>query len=73
MAKIDTTSIFKGRPDNEVSDDLKGSYGRAVIIMSSNPEEIDIVCNKLGKNYKVIMETEVLDNHDYAKVILRDQ
>lgn len=57
--------------ENDVSERLQGSYGRVIVLMSSNPEEIDLLCSKLD-GYSTVMDTEVLDNYDYAKVIIRD-
>lgn len=67
--KIDQKVQVKNH--NKVSNELQGSYGKTLVIMSSNPEEIDILCNKLGDDYNIVMDTDLLENHDYAKVIVR--
>lgn len=48
-----------------------GSYGKSIILLSSDPAEIERICDKLGEDYFTIMELTVMDNHDYSKVIIR--
>ena len=48
-----------------------GSYGKSIILLSSDPAEIERICDKLGKDYFTIMELTPMDNHDYSKVIIR--
>jgi len=71
MAKIKGVSISSPKDEKVISDELEGSYGKSIVIMSSNINELDMLCSLLGDRYEVVMDTEVLDNHDYAKVIIR--
>ena len=48
-----------------------GSYGKSIILLSSDPAEIERICDKLGEDYFTIMELTPMDNHDYSKVIIR--
>jgi len=68
MSKVGSASH---KLDDEVSSELVGKYGSTLVIMTSNPEELDIACKKLGKEYRVVMETTVMDNNDYVKVLVR--
>ncbi len=48
-----------------------GSYGKSIILLSSDPAEIERICDRLGEDYLTIMELTAMDNHDYSKVIIR--
>ena len=49
----------------------EGSYGKAVVLLSSDPAEIERICDKLGEDYREVMEVTELENGDYSKVIIR--
>lgn len=51
--------------------DKNGSYGKSIILLSSDPAEIERICDKLGEDYLTIMELTAMDNYDYSKVIIR--
>lgn len=59
------------RNKEEVSKELQGTYGKTIVVMTSNPEELDILSNKLKDDYEVVMNTEIMENKDYAKVFVR--
>lgn len=59
------------KSDSQVSKELKGTYGTTIVLMSSNPEELQIVIDKLGNEYDTILETCIIDNGDYATVLNR--
>ena len=49
-----------------------GSYGKSIILLSSDPAEIERICDRLGEEYITIMELTPMANHDYIKVIIRE-
>ena len=51
----------------------KGSYGKAIVLLSSDPAEIERISDALGEEYKTVMELEELENHDFSKVIVRKE
>ena len=57
--------LFKAKQKQE------GSYGKSIILLSSDPAEIERLCEKLGDDYQVVMEVTPMDNNDYSKVIVR--
>lgn len=50
---------------------MQGTYGKTIVVMTSNPEELDILSDKLKDDYEVVMNTEIMENKDYAKVFVR--
>ena len=50
-----------------------GSYGKGIILLSSDPAEIERICDSLGEDYRVILDLEALDNGDFCKVIVRKE
>ena len=63
-------TVYNKDPE-KVSRELKSSYGNTIILLTSNPEEIDHIWNLIESEYDVVMDTDVIDNGDYAKVIVR--
>lgn len=59
------------KSDNEIRKELVGSYGSTLVIMSSNPNELNILYDKLKSDYSVVMDTTLLENHDYGLVVIR--
>ena len=50
-----------------------GSYGKSIILLSSDPAEIERICDRLGEEYRDVMEVTELENGDYSKVIIRKE
>ena len=70
---IKGTVIHKTKDPEKVSRELKSTYGSTVILLTSNPEEIDHIWNLIEPEYDIVMDTDVIDNGDYAKVIVRKE
>lgn len=63
----------RSKSDEKVTEELQGSYGKTLVVMTSNPEELDILSKILKDRYDTVMDTDVLDNQDYAKVFVRKE
>lgn len=48
-----------------------GSYGKSVILLSSDPAEIERICDRLGDGYRNVMEVTEIENGDYSKIVIR--
>ena len=51
----------------------KGSYGKSIVLLASDPAEIERLCERLGDEYVTVMELMPMDNNDYGKVIIRKE
>lgn len=60
--------FFKRKPKAKT-----GTYGKSLVLLSSDPAEIERLCDTLGDSYQVVMEIFEMDNGDYGKVILRKE
>ena len=63
-------SLFSNNK-NKVTNKSEGSYGSNIIIMSSNPEELQKVISTLSNEYETVLETFLMENNDYATVLKR--